>query len=54
MIRARFNPRTREGATKNVLQQHIDDGCFNPRTREGATMSVKTILVEVKFQSTHP
>ena len=36
-LEPRFNPRPREGATKERRLSPLASGCFNPRPREGAT-----------------
>ena len=50
-----FNPRSREGATRQLTYKTIKNSCFNPRSREGATKVVATSPVPLAvFQSTLP
>ena len=46
-----FNPRTREGATKRIVEMAENFG-FNPRTREGATHLICAIK-QLKMVSIH-
>ena len=43
---ARFNSRSREGATKKYLDD-IGEYCFNSRSREGATRSFRTNKLKI-------
>ena len=42
-----FNPRTREGATRQGRRPAVG-GCFNPRTREGATIATSGLTIHRK------
>ena len=41
-----FNPRTRMGCDRKILDQILDDGDFNPRTRMGCDDVVNFIRIQ--------